>query len=138
MTLAAVQVLRNMTGVRVLVNAVVVASVASALVIAPRALARRPGTAGPAARSVSPAVLLMLVTGLVYVNQVLFTVYVLRVHDGDASFIARYLPARGSTWRRRIRLCAAWRRSSPRPAFSPPACCVSRRSWNSPSCSWRS
>ncbi|RKS71659.1 hypothetical protein BZB76_4466 [Actinomadura pelletieri DSM 43383] len=29
---------------------------------------------------------------LVYVNQVLFTVYVLRVHGGDPSFIATYLP----------------------------------------------
>ncbi|RSN55766.1 hypothetical protein [Actinomadura sp. WAC 06369] len=29
---------------------------------------------------------------LVYVNQVLFTVYVLRVHGGDAAFVARYLP----------------------------------------------
>ncbi|MFG2090239.1 hypothetical protein [Spirillospora sp. NPDC048823] len=29
---------------------------------------------------------------LAYVNQVLFTVYVLRVHDGDVSFIAKYLP----------------------------------------------
>jgi hypothetical protein len=37
-------------------------------------------------------VLLALVTGLVYVNQVLFTVYVLQVQDGDASFVARYLP----------------------------------------------
>ncbi len=29
---------------------------------------------------------------LVYLNQVLFTVYVLRVHGGDTSFIAKYLP----------------------------------------------
>lgn len=29
---------------------------------------------------------------LAYVNQVLFTVYVLRVHGGDPSFIAKYLP----------------------------------------------
>lgn len=35
---------------------------------------------------------LALVVALVYVNQVLFTVYVLRVHGGDVSFIARYLP----------------------------------------------
>jgi hypothetical protein len=33
------------------------------------------------------------VTGLIYLNQVLFTVYVLRMHGGDASFLARYLPA---------------------------------------------
>ncbi len=30
--------------------------------------------------------------GLVYLNQVLFNVYMLRVHGGDASFIAKYLP----------------------------------------------
>jgi hypothetical protein len=35
----------------------------------------------------------VLVTGLIYVNQVLFTVYVLRVHGGDPSFVARHLPA---------------------------------------------
>ncbi|QFG25212.1 hypothetical protein [Actinomadura sp. WMMB 499] len=29
---------------------------------------------------------------LVYVNQILFTVYVLRVHDGDVTFVSRYLP----------------------------------------------
>lgn len=31
-------------------------------------------------------------TGLVYLNQVLFTVYVIRVRHGDPSFIARYVP----------------------------------------------
>lgn len=35
---------------------------------------------------------LALVVALVYLNQVLFTVFVLRVHGGDTSFIARYLP----------------------------------------------
>ncbi|MFF3321500.1 hypothetical protein [Streptomyces sp. NPDC002889] len=79
--------------VRAFVDAVVVASVAVAFVIAPRAVARRPDPARAVGRSVPPAVLLVLVTGLIYVNQVLFTVYVLRVHDGDASFLARYLPA---------------------------------------------
>jgi len=32
------------------------------------------------------------VVALVYLNQVLFTVYVLRVHGGDTAFIAKYLP----------------------------------------------
>jgi len=40
-----------------------------------------------------PATSLAAVTALIYVNQVLFTVYVLRVHHGDPSFIARYLPS---------------------------------------------
>ncbi|MFD0903176.1 hypothetical protein [Actinomadura sediminis] len=39
-----------------------------------------------------PEVVLGFVAALVYVNQVLFTVYVLRVHDGDVAFVARYLP----------------------------------------------
>ncbi|MER5182769.1 hypothetical protein ABT009_31200 [Streptomyces sp. NPDC002896] len=83
-----------MISVRVLVDVVVVASVVSALAITPRVLARRPDPVGAAGRRVfSPAAWLALVTGLVYVNQVLFTVYVLRVHDGDPSFVARYLPA---------------------------------------------
>lgn len=75
-------------------DVVVVASVVAALAVTPRVLARRsahqPRVQG---RSVSPAAALALVTGLVYVNQVLFTVYVLRVHDGDPSFVARHLPA---------------------------------------------
>ena len=33
-----------------------------------------------------------LVVALIYLNQVLFTVYVIRVHHGDPSFIGRYLP----------------------------------------------
>ncbi|MGW7358054.1 hypothetical protein ACWGI0_15840 [Streptomyces sp. NPDC054802] len=77
---------------RAFVDAMVVASVAAALVLAPRTVARRPGPARAGGRSVPPGVLLALVTGLVYVNQVLFTVYVLQVHDGDASFVARHLP----------------------------------------------
>ncbi|MCP2339947.1 hypothetical protein [Actinomadura rupiterrae] len=41
---------------------------------------------------VHPAAGLVLVAGLVYANQVLFTVYVLREHGGSTSFIAPYLP----------------------------------------------
>ncbi|GGM54413.1 hypothetical protein ACFFX1_50935 [Dactylosporangium sucinum] len=33
------------------------------------------------------------VVAAIYLNQVLFTVYVLRVHGGDPGFVARYLPA---------------------------------------------
>lgn len=80
---------------KALVNAVVLASAAAALALTPRVLARHlpDGVrARGSGRSISPLVPLALVTGLFYVNQVLFTVYVLRVHDGDPSFIARYLP----------------------------------------------
>ncbi|POX45629.1 hypothetical protein C3488_29010 [Streptomyces sp. Ru72] len=58
-----------MTDVRVPVDALVVASVLSALAITPRVLARRPrDTAGAAGRSITPAVALALGTGLIYVN----------------------------------------------------------------------
>ncbi|MEU3255079.1 hypothetical protein [Streptomyces sp. NPDC006997] len=83
-----------MSGVRILVDAVVVASALTALAVTGRALARRPAAVGTAGRRVvSPAGWLVLVTALVYVNQVLFTVYVLRVRGGDPAFLARYLPA---------------------------------------------
>ncbi|MEV0171098.1 hypothetical protein AB0I00_08210 [Streptomyces sp. NPDC050803] len=83
-----------MTAVQLYVNVVVVASVVPALAVAPRVVSHRTShRPGAARRSVSPAVGLAMVTGLVYVNQVLFTVYVLRVHGGDPSFIAKYLPA---------------------------------------------
>lgn len=41
----------------------------------------------------SPGFSLLAVAGLIYLNQVLFTVYVVRVHGGDPSFVARFLPA---------------------------------------------
>ena len=40
----------------------------------------------------NPAYWLLAVIALIYLNQVLFTVYVDRVHHGDASFISRYVP----------------------------------------------
>jgi hypothetical protein len=40
-----------------------------------------------------PGAWLAATAGLIYLNQALFTVYVLRVHHGDPSFIARYLPS---------------------------------------------
>lgn len=39
----------------------------------------------------TPGAWLLLVTMLLILNQVLVTVYILRVHDGDAAFIQRYL-----------------------------------------------
>jgi hypothetical protein len=78
--------------VKELVNSVMIASAASALALALRGLGRRPAASSTTGRSVSPLVALAVTTALIYVNQVLFTVYLLRVHGGDASFIARYLP----------------------------------------------
>jgi hypothetical protein len=43
--------------------------------------------------SLLPLAWWLLAVSLVYANQVLFTVYVLRVHHGDPSFVARYLPS---------------------------------------------
>jgi hypothetical protein len=42
-----------------------------------------------------------LIVALIYLNQVLFTVYVIRVHHGDPSFIGRYLPERYASGGRR-------------------------------------
>lgn len=39
-----------------------------------------------------PGAWLIGVTAVFFVNQVLFTIYVLRVHGGDVTFISRYLP----------------------------------------------
>lgn len=75
----------------IVVGAAVVLSSAASLVFAPRALRRAGGKAGARAWA-RPETFLTLVIALIYINQVLFTVYVLRVHGGDASFIARYLP----------------------------------------------
>lgn len=40
----------------------------------------------------NPARWLFVIIALIYLNQVLFTVYVDRVHRGDVSFISRYVP----------------------------------------------
>ncbi|MEU1463798.1 hypothetical protein ABZ467_24450 [Streptomyces sp. NPDC005727] len=82
-----------MRAVQVCVDAVVVASAVSACAFAPGVMARRPSSTAAAGRTVSPLRALALVTVMIYVNQVLFTVYVLRLHEGDPSFVARYLPA---------------------------------------------
>lgn len=68
-------------------------STALSLTIAPRLTRHTPDTLRASTRAwARPEVFLGLVVALVYLNQVLFTVYVLREHGGDASFIARYLP----------------------------------------------
>ncbi|MEU5992630.1 hypothetical protein ABZ806_26985 [Spirillospora sp. NPDC047418] len=77
-----------------MVDGAVLISTLISLVCAPRSTRRagEPGAARRARRWARPETFLALVVGLVYVNQVLFTVYMLRVHDGDASFIGAYLP----------------------------------------------
>jgi hypothetical protein len=69
----------------VVLSALIVAAVVAALLLT--RLGERTDRKGG-----SPAVALAVVTGLIYLNQVLFTIYVLRVRHGDPSFIAHYLP----------------------------------------------
>ncbi|NKZ05980.1 hypothetical protein [Actinomadura latina] len=73
-----------------MVNGAVLVSTLLSLVAASRSTRRTPEPG--ARRWARPEVFLALVVALVYLNQVLFTVYVLRVHGGDTSFIAKYLP----------------------------------------------
>ncbi|WP_327010303.1 hypothetical protein OHA72_25455 [Dactylosporangium sp. NBC_01737] len=75
-----------MTSVGAAVDALVVGSV---LVGVPLTWRTGPRQAR-AARG--PGFWLGAVAAAIYLNQLLFTVYVLRVHRGDPSFIARYLP----------------------------------------------
>jgi hypothetical protein len=77
--------------VTIFVDAAVLVSVLLALAVAPRVMARGQDTVRAAGRSVSPLAALVAVTGVIYANQVLCTVYILRMHGGDPSFITRYL-----------------------------------------------
>src|SRR4051794_2320760 len=79
--------------ISVAINGAVVVSVAGALVALPMCMSRPVRErASPEGWSGGPGSALALVTCLIFVNQLLFTVYVIRTHHGDASFIARYLP----------------------------------------------
>ena len=70
-------------------SAIIIAGTAAALF-----LSRRPYGDNAAGGRLGPPVLsLAAVIMVIYLNQVLFTVYVIRVRHGDPSFIARYLPA---------------------------------------------
>jgi hypothetical protein len=69
-------------------SAIIIAGTAAALF-----LPRRPDGDDAAGGRLGPPVLsLAAVIMVIYLNQVLFTVYVIRVRHGDPSFIARYLP----------------------------------------------
>ena len=63
-------------------------------VVAALLMSRHPrtGTDVRPGREWPPGVAFAVVLALIYLNQVLFTVYVLRVHGGNPAFIARYLP----------------------------------------------
>jgi hypothetical protein len=77
-----------MAGVRAAaLNTLIVVATAVGVWWPPRARGTARGSGG------HPGWWLLVVTGAIYLNQVLFTVYVRRVHHGDPAFIARYLPA---------------------------------------------
>ncbi|MFD9126428.1 hypothetical protein [Kitasatospora sp. NPDC059571] len=75
-----------------LIDAATVGSTAAALAVAPR-LPAPPPPGGRGRRGPGPGTALAAVTALVYLNQLLFTVYIVRVHGGRTGFIARHLPA---------------------------------------------
>ena len=84
------EVFRRVTGVATApaLSAIIIAGTAAALF-----LPRRPDGDNAAGGRLGPPVLsLAAVIMAIYLNQVLFTVYVIRVRHGDPSFIARYLP----------------------------------------------
>ncbi|MFI9788918.1 hypothetical protein ACIHEI_36215 [Kitasatospora sp. NPDC051984] len=73
-----------------LIDLAVVLSVATGLWFGPRVLGGTPPVR--AGWTVRPEVGLAVVVGAVYLNQLVCAAYVVRVHGGDASFVARYLP----------------------------------------------
>ncbi|MET7403711.1 hypothetical protein ABZS66_60605 [Dactylosporangium sp. NPDC005572] len=75
-----------MISVGTAVDLLVVGSVVGGV---PLAVRSRPGAGG----TVAAGWCLAGVVAAIYLNQVLFTVYVVRVHGGDPGFVARYLPA---------------------------------------------
>ncbi|WP_431676793.1 hypothetical protein [Kitasatospora sp. KL5] len=79
-----------MTITALLVDATTASSVLAGLLLGSR-LPTRPAPPR-AGRTVSPGVLLAVVIALVYLNQLLCSAYLLRVHGGDTSFVTRYLP----------------------------------------------
>ncbi|MCX5213043.1 hypothetical protein OG689_27870 [Kitasatospora sp. NBC_00240] len=85
--------------VPLLIDATVVASVLAGLLLAPEVLRADAGPCGPPGPPATPrrgapgpGAALAVVIALLVLNQVLVTVYVLREHGGDTSFIARHLP----------------------------------------------
>ena len=72
-----------------LLGLVVAAATAAGLVLAPRATA----PARPRRWTRHPGTWLLVVTAAIYLNQVLFTIYLTRVWGGDPAFIAQHLPS---------------------------------------------
>jgi hypothetical protein len=78
------------------IEALVVISTVAGLVLGRRVLRPLAGTRGGETHSAPwrrPWVWLGVVVAALYANQILCTVYILRVHGGDPAFIAEHLPA---------------------------------------------
>jgi hypothetical protein len=83
-------------GVGAAIDVTMVASLVAGLPLTIRAVRLPDPVAvdgGPNRLPAYPGFWLVAAIAAGYVNQVLFTIYVIKVHGGDASFIARYLPA---------------------------------------------
>ncbi|GIE89068.1 hypothetical protein [Actinoplanes regularis] len=80
-----------MTGTSAALHATVTASVLVGLPVTIRAV-RAPAVEPSPRRAVGPGWWLAAVVGLLLVNQVLFTVYALRVRNGDLSYLGGYVP----------------------------------------------
>ncbi|MFD7640848.1 hypothetical protein ACFV4P_09345 [Kitasatospora sp. NPDC059795] len=81
-----------MTATAPLIDLAVLLSAAAGLWCGGRALGGGGAEPGRGGRTVRPEVGMAVVVAAVYVNQLLCAAYVVRVHGGDASFVARYLP----------------------------------------------
>jgi hypothetical protein len=81
-----------MRSVVMAVDVVVAGSALGALAGVPRMVSGEAEVEPMPGRRLGPGVALSVVVGLLYLNQVLLTVYISRVHGGDVLFIARYLP----------------------------------------------
>lgn len=77
-----------MSGTALALHVTVAGSVLAGVPVTWRAVGGRP----TGRRVVGPGWWLAAVTGLLVVNQVLFTVYALRVHGGDMSYLGGYVP----------------------------------------------
>ncbi|MFI1991645.1 hypothetical protein [Actinoplanes sp. NPDC020271] len=80
-----------MTGTALALHATVAASVLAGVPVTWRAV-RSPAPPEPGGRVIGPGWWLAGVVGLLFVNQVLFTVYAVRVHGGDMSYLGGYVP----------------------------------------------
>lgn len=81
-----------MTGTALALHATVFVSVVVGVPVAWRAVRSSPPVPPPGGRIVGPGWWLGVVAAVLFFNQVLFTVYAVRVHGGDMSYLGGYVP----------------------------------------------